>query len=234
MTGWRARLGVIVPSSNTAVEREFPPFASEGVSVHASRMPLESVTSDALDSMSDRAVDCGELLAHADVDAVAYACTTGSLLHGPGFDRELEEDLSAAVGGPAVATALSVDRALDALGAERIAVRTPYNKELNRREREYLEVAGYEVASIRGRGIEDNTAIGALTPENAYRQVSETVDPGKVDAVFVSCTNYRTLPVIEPLERDLGVPVVTSNGATLWNICRTVGVTVEAPGELFD
>jgi maleate isomerase len=231
MSEWR-RLGVVVPSSNTAVEREFPRYVPEIVSVHASRMPLESVTAEALDSMSDRAVECAELLSHADVHAVAYACTTGSLLHGPGFDRELEDALSAAIGGPAVATALSVDRALERLDAERIAVRTPYNEELNAREREYLEAAGYEVASITGLGIEDNTRIGALTPENAGEQV-RTVDPTEVDAVFVSCTNYPTLSAVESLESDLGVPVVTSNGATLWDLCRVAGVGCESPSELF-
>ncbi len=231
MSEW-CRLGVVVPSSNTTVEREFPRYVPEHVSVHASRMALESVTSTALDSMSDRATDCADLLSDADVEAVAYACTTGSLLHGPGFDEELEEDLSAAIDGTAGATALSVDRALCALDAERIAVRTPYNEELNAREREYLDAAGYEVESIRGLGIEDNTAIGALTPEDAAGQVRETVAPD-VDAVFVSCTNYPTLAVVEALEAELGLPVVTSNQATLWDLCRVAGIECEGPGELF-
>jgi maleate isomerase len=232
VTGWRARLGLIVPSSNTAAEVELGEYAPEGVSVHASRMPLESVTAGALDAMSDRALECAELLSHADVDAVAYACTTGSLLHGPGFDADLEEELAAAIDGPAVATALSVDRALEALGTERIAVRTPYNEELNEREREYFEAAGYELESIEGRGIEENVVIGSLTPEDAYRQVRESVD-SEADAVFVSCTNYPSLGAIEPLERDLGIPVVTSNGATLWDACRAAGVAPSGPGRLF-
>ncbi|WP_122088556.1 maleate cis-trans isomerase family protein [Halalkalicoccus subterraneus] len=231
MSGWH-RLGAVIPSSNTAVEREFPKYVPEEVSVHTSRMPLESVTADALDSMSDRVVECAELLSHADVEAVAYACTTGSLLHGPGFDRELEEELSAAVGGPAVATALSVDRALETLDAKRIAVRTPYNEELNAREREYLEAAGYEVVSISGLGIEDNTEIGALTPKNAAEQV-ETVDSSDVDVVFVSCTNYPTLSAVESMEDALGVPVITSNGATLLDLCRAAGFECEGPGALF-
>lgn len=234
MTGWRAKLGLIVPSSNTAAEVEFGEYVPEGVSVHTSRMPLESVTAEGLDAMSDRALECAELLSHADVDAIAYACTTGSLLHGPGFDRELEETIAAAADRPAVATALSVDRAFESLGIERIAVRTPYVDELNEREREYFEAAGYEVESIRGRGIEENVAIGALTAEDAYRQVREIVDSSDVEAVFVSCTNYRTLRMLESLEHDLGLPVVTSNGATLWDVCRTAGVAPSGPGRLFE
>jgi len=64
--------------------------------------------------------------------------------------------------------------------------------------------------------IEPNTEIGALWPEDAHRQVVESVDE-EVDAVFISCTNYRTFGIIEQLEADLGVPVVTSNQATLWD-----------------
>ncbi|ADQ68772.1 maleate cis-trans isomerase [Halogeometricum borinquense DSM 11551] len=232
MYGWRTRLGAVVPSSNTTVEGEFTTYAPEGVSVHAARMPLESVTPDELDAMADAAVDCADRLSHADVDVVAYACTTGSLLHGPGFDRELELSLAEAAGVPAVATALSVKRALHVLGAERLGVVTPYTEELNQRETDYLESAGYDVITLDGLGIESNTEIGEQTPENAYRQTRMCLDTApEVDAVFVSCTNYRTLPMIERLERDCDVPVVTSNGATLWDALQRADVsTADIPG----
>ncbi len=258
MFGWRARLGAVVPSSNTTVEGEFGRAVSRGVSVQTARMSLESVTVDELDSMADEAVECAERLSHANVDVVAYACTTGSLIHGAGFDSDLEKSLSETAGVPAVATALSVKRALNALGANRIAVVTPYSDELNDRERSYLDESGFEVAEIEGRDIEANTEIGRLRPEDAYRQVQGVVSASKsnsvaksksgpdaaasdseldadaVDAVFVSCTNYRTFPAIEALEADLGVPVVTSNQATLWDALREVGVAGDVPGRLGD
>ncbi|WP_394738866.1 maleate cis-trans isomerase family protein [Natronococcus roseus] len=230
------RLGLIVPSSNTTAEPEFREFAPEGTTVHAARMALESVTVEALDAMSHNAVRGGELLGHADVDAVAYACTTGSLLHGPGFDAELEAEIGEAAGVPAVATARSVCRALEALGAERIAVVTPYTADLDAKEREFLEAAGFEVVAIEGRRIEANTEIGMLEPEDAHEQVLEVVDAdlaASIDAVFLSCTNYRSLEAVGDLEAELGVPVVTSNGATLWDLCRRLDIAVEAPGALF-
>ncbi|WP_227356766.1 maleate cis-trans isomerase family protein [Haladaptatus salinisoli] len=233
MFGWRGRIGAVVPSSNTTVEGEFRRAVPDGASVHAARMPLEAVTVDELDAMADDAVGCAERLSHAKVDVVAYACTTGSLLHGPGFDGELEAALSEAASVPAVATALSVKRALRALDAERIAVATPYADELNDREASYLDDAGFDAVELNGRGIEANTDIGSLRPEDAYRQVRGTVaEADAVDAAFVSCTNYRTLPAIEPLEADLGVPVVTSNQATLWDALRKIGVAADVPGRL--
>ena len=90
--GDRLRLGVVVPSSNTTVEPEFAVWTPAATSIHAARMGLVDVTVEALDAMAADAVAAAERLAHAEVDAVAYACTTGSLLHGHGFDAELEAD----------------------------------------------------------------------------------------------------------------------------------------------
>lgn len=229
------RIGLVVPSSNTTAEPEFRRHSPDGATVHAARMELESVTVDELDAMSDDAARAAELLGHADVDVIAYACTTGSLLHGPGYDTELEARLAEAAGVPAVATARSVVRAFDALDVERVAVATPYPDELDERERAFLDATGLDVVTLDGRGIAENTAIGALEPAAAYEQVSELVeDPSMVDAVFVSCTNYRSFGAVEELEAELGCPVVTSNSVTLWDACRAASVDVAAPGLLFE
>lgn len=231
----RGRLGLVVPSSNTTAEVEFSQYTPEGVSIHAARMPLESVTVDELDSMSADASRAAKLLGHANVDVVAYACTTGSLLHGPGFDAELEEALSTAAGVPAVATARSVVRALNTIGAERIAVATPYTADLDERERDFLEAAGFEIVAMDGRAIKANTAIGALGPGDAHDQVvtlSETAE--RVDAIFISCTNYRAIDAVESLESELEIPVITSNSATLWDACRVSSIATDGAGELFD
>ena len=174
---------------------------------------------------------------NTDVDAVAYACTTGSLLHGPGFDAELEERLQEAADAPAVATARSVVRALEALDADRVAVVTPYTADLDAKERDFLEAAGFDIASIDGWGLKANTAIGALDADDAFQQVLDDVDgDDNLDAVFVSCTNYRSLAAVEALEAKLGVPVITSNGATLWDVCGVAGfeIGLDGPGALFE
>lgn len=219
------RLGLVVPSSNTTVEPEVRALAPSGSTVHAARMPLEDVTPETLDEMAESAERAAQLLSHAAVDGIAYACTTGSLLHGPGFDAELESRLADVTGAPAVATARSVKRALEALEAETIAVVTPYTTDLDDLERQYLEAVGFEVASVDGRGLVENTAIGELTPEDAGEQVRSAVGSATaVDAVFVSCTNYRSLDSVPSLEADLGVPVLTSNLATFWDLANRVGV----------
>ncbi|MFB6170629.1 MAG: maleate cis-trans isomerase [Haloarculaceae archaeon] len=229
MYGWRGRLGLIVPSSNTTNEPEFQGVLPDGVSLHTARMRLEDATADELETMGDRADRCADLLATADVDVVAYGCTTGSLVKGPGYDEDLESRLGERAGVPVVATAASVKRAFDHLGVDRVAIATPYVDDLNEKEADFLESAGYEVLGIEGLGIEPNTGIGAQHPETTYQR-ARAVDHPEADAVFVSCTNYRTFEAIEPLEADLGKPVVTSNQATLWDALRRLGVDVSAVG----
>lgn len=235
MNGWRGRLGLVVPSSNTTNEPEFHRYLPDGVSLHTARMRLEEVDADSLSSMSDDVERCGEYLATAAVDAVAYGCTTGSLVHGHGYDEAIEKRLCDTVGAPAVATAASIKRAFAALDVESLAIATPYVDDLNEREASFLEAAGYDVVAIEGLGIGPNTEIGAQEPSAAYRLAREVDDPA-ADAVFVSCTNFRTFEVIESLEADLGKPVVTSNQATLWDALRTLRVSTSGIplGRLFE
>lgn len=231
MHGERGRIGLIVPSSNTTNEPEFSGALPSGVSLHAARMRLDGVDADSLSSMADDVERCAELLATADVDVVAYGCTTGSLVHGPGYDEEIEARVAEAAGVPAVATAASVKRAFEALDVDSVAVATPYVDDLNEREAAFLDAAGYDVVAMRGLGIRSNTEIGAQTPETAATAARE-VDAADADAVFVSCTNYRTFEAVADLERDLGKPVVTSNQATLWDALRRLDADVAPTRDL--
>jgi maleate isomerase len=191
-------------------------------------MPLEDVTADELDAMADDAERAASLLSHASVDGIAYACTTGSLIHGSGFDAKLESRLSDAADAPAVATACSVVRALNALDVDRVSVATPYTKDLDRLERDYLTQNGFEVVSIDGRGLVENTAIGELDANDAEQQGRSILsNVPETDALFISCTNYRTLPALAALEKEFEIPVISSNAATIWDLCNRTGIQAD-------
>ena len=87
MNGWRGRLGLIVPSSNTNNEPEFDRTVPEGVSLHTARMHLEDAAADSLTEMADEVERWVELPSTADVDVIAYGCATGSLVKGRGTTR---------------------------------------------------------------------------------------------------------------------------------------------------
>jgi maleate isomerase len=169
MQGWRGRLGLVVPSSNTTNEPEFSRQLPEGISLHTARMHFENDTADNLERMADKVERCADLLRTANVDAVAYGCTTGSLVKGAGYDEEIERRIEERTGVRAGATAASIKRAFDALDLRSLAIATPYIRDLNEREEEFLGEAGYEVVDIDGFELEANSAVGSRTTEIAYR-----------------------------------------------------------------
>ncbi len=226
MLGWRLRIGLIVPSSNTTMEPEFYLHLPKGVTVHTARMTITNTTPEELLKMTEEFERCSELLKTAGVDVVVYGCTTGSFVKGKSHDQEIEARIREIVGVPAVATARAVVEALKAKGLKNLAVATPYIEKLNEMEKEYLSHHGLSVKIIKGLNIIKNLDIGKCDPSVAYKLGIELVrKQPDVDGLFISCTNFRTFEIIEPLSLDLRKPVITSNQASLWMALRMAGVS---------
>jgi len=210
-----------VPSSNTTMESEFHRMCPEGVSVHVARMRLREVTPEALVKMAEDALLAAEMLSTADVNVIIYGCTTGALVKGMEWEKGLAEKIEARTGIRTITTAGAVVEAMKVLGLEKVCVATPYIRELNELEKKFLEEHGITVLAIKGLGIRENTEIGSLPPWTSYRLAREVLRP-EADGIFISCTNFRTIEIIDPLERELGKPVITSNQASMWAALRLI------------
>jgi len=223
MYGWRGRIGLLIPSSNTTMEEEFRRVLPEGVSLHVARMRLKNVTVKELMEMEKYALNAVEELVDADVDLIVYGCTTGSLIGGINYDTHLSRMLSERAGIPVITTATAVCKALKTLNISKVSVATPYIEDVNLKEKEFLEAHGFKVVKIKGLGITSNIEIGKQPPHIVYKLARE-VDNSEADGIFISCTNLRTLEIIDVLERDLDKPIVSSNQATLWATLKTLRV----------
>lgn len=224
-----ARLGLIVPSSNTTMEQEFNRMLPRGFSVHTARLRLGGVTVEELARMEERVEEEAMKLADASVDIIGFGCTSGSLLRGKGHEEMIEERIRRASGVPAVATAGAVVRALRALGVRRVAVATPYIDEINLLEERFLAQHGFEVVDMAGLGLKDNLMIGRLGRGDVMRLVEGLRLEG-ADGIFISCTNLPTIEVLGELEGRLRRPVISSNTATLWAMLRGCGSEAEIKG----
>ncbi len=224
------KIGVIIPSSNTTVEREFSRVIKEPeITIHSSRITLREVTLKGLEEMEKETERAAMELSTINPDIIAYACTTGSLFKGPNHHVEIKERIERLTKVRAVATAGAVIDALKRLGVNKVLVVTPYIDELNVKEREFLESHGFKVVNIRGLGIVDNTVIGSLDPRTAYEAALSAYNQfgSDFDALFISCTNWRTFEVISAIERRINKPVVSSNSATLWSVLKELGIRVK-------
>ncbi len=236
--GPRARLGLIVPPTNTVNESEWARMMPEGVSFHSMRMALHSDTTSTegrarLWTELDQAI---AMLTPARVDVVAYACTAGSIAIPA---ESIPEQMTARSGADCVTTAASIIAALKAMDVRSVAVATPYHQALNDHEVEFLEAHGFQVTAISGLGIGANGPQEfpriAETPLEQVRAHAKSVLGGNEQALLITCTDFPTLPLIEALEQETGLPVISSNTATLWQALRKAGIADAARdgGQLF-
>ncbi len=233
--GWRGKIGLIFPAPGGAPDFEYHDRVPEGVGVFIARLPFEACSIDGLSRMGDFVEDAAALVAQAKVDLILFACTTGSLVKGLGYDKQLIARIEKRTGIPALTTSTAVVEAMHVLNMKRIAIATPYSDEVNEAERKFIEGSGFEVTVIKGLGHVDPTAMGAVQHEVMYRLAKE-VNSNDADGIFISCTGISVLDIIGPLEEDLHKPVVTSNQASLWASLRrlNIGTRLGGLGQLFE
>ncbi len=231
--GWRAKLGLIVPPTNTVNEAEWARMAPDGVTVHVARMPLHSDTTSEAGRRAlyaDVKLAATEL-AKASPDVIAYACTAGSMVTPLDTLTRFMEEVS---GVPAVATAPALVHACRAFGATRVALATPYHDALNAHEVHFLADNGIETVSVRGLGIgaggpQEYVRI-ARVPKDEVMEHCRAADAPAAQCMLVSCTDFAAMEAIPRLESEIGKPVVSSNLATFWLALRTAGVDDRIPG----
>ncbi len=219
--GVRAKFGMMLPSVNTIAEPQMAAMLPEGVSLHVTRLRLRG-SGEHL-AMLDRLEEATGLLADACVDRLLFHCTAVSMWS-PEIVDEIRRRIASVTATPVVVTSDAVVHALRALDARKIVLITPYLAEINRREVRFLEHHGITVTRERGLGIDNGLGMAAIEPEQWLRESLALRDPS-ADAYFLSCTTIRSADVIEPLEHELGKPVITSNQVAIWRALRENGMT---------
>ena len=229
--GYRAKIGIITPGVNTNIEPECYLMAPKGVSFHTSRLLLlGKATEESYHRMERDTERAAEELATAEVDVVAWACTSGSVLLPPG---RIEEQITGITNCPAACTITAVVAALKELGVQRLALGTPYVDFINETEIDFLGKVGFEVVSMYGLELgvtqEERRCIGRVPPHSLHR-FARHIDHAKAQAIFISCTNIAGVEEIAQIEAERGKPVITSNLATFWYCLRLAGLNDKLQG----
>ena len=233
--GWRARIGLIVPSPNTVAETEFWRMAPDGVTIHTTRLLYRAdEVDDPLTDMEQFLPQTLEELRGLEVDVVAYSCTA-SALRTP--HEHTRDEISQALDLPTVTTMGTILDAFRALGVTKIAVGSPYPDAVNDAEREYFESQGLTVTADEGLMLfeaQERMRHMNLVREEDVEALAEKIDSPEAEAVFLSCADLATLGVIDTLEKKLGKPVITSVQATFWGSLRAAGIVdrIEGCGQL--
>lgn len=239
--GSLARIGLVLLATDLATEREIarvvPQVGPHGdaVSWFVSRVTNANPTTiENLRRMADQLPEASaRILPGARVDALAYSCTSGTIVLGE--DYTLARLAEGRPGVPATTPVTASRAAFRALGVRKVAVLTPYVEEVNKIIAGYLEQHGYEVTALSTFNLESDEDMAAV-PADALQRAGRLADTPDADALFISCTAFQAVTSVAPLERALGKPVVTSNQALFWHALHLAGageVPLEGYGRLF-
>lgn len=220
---WRARIGFVLISNCSLIEEDMRTMVPKGVGVHFTRapMPNECTVKSLVSMEAELAEAASRLLPGFDVDVICYACTSGSVVIGE--DRIIAQLKNGAPTPKATTLVTGVIAGLQALGARKIVMGTPYLDEINAIEETYLQEKGFELLDVQGLNLTYDTDMSRVTPRFLTEFACKIDQPG-AEAIFISCGGLRSIEAIESIERATGKPVVVSNQAMLWHCLRLAGI----------
>ena len=235
----RTLLGMLTPSSNTVLEPVTAAMLAglPDVTAHFARFRVTEI------SMRDQALGqfdlepilaACDLLADARVASIAWNGTSASWL-GLDRDRALCAAIEARTGIGATTSVLALAEVFRLAGVTRYGLVTPYLDEIQERILPNLAREGFDCIAERHLRDRGNFSFSEYS-EEAIAALVRDVARARPQAVVVLCTNMRGAPVVEALERELGILVLDSVATALWGSLRRAGVDarrVRGWGRLF-
>ena len=234
--GSRARIGLVVLATDYTIEHEMRMLVNlPGVDIYHARIANSpNISPDSLRAMEPLITATAELILPGDtLDVLAYACTSASIVLGT---STVAKNLNAAK--PEAKTtnpAFAAFQALAALRAKRIAVLTPYAKNVNAMVQKSLEDAGFDVPVFGSFNEPHDPTVAAIDSQSLKTGIARITEGQDVDAIFISCTSVRIVADVAAIETELDIPVTSSNHALAWHCLRLAGIDDKQPelGRLF-
>jgi maleate isomerase len=233
------RLGVLTPSSNTALEPLTSAIvaALPGATAHFSRFKVTEIALDAaaLGQFDDsKILAAAELLADAKVDVIGWSGTSSGWL---GFDRDrqLVERIRERTGIPATTAVLALNELLALRKVQRLALVTPYTQDVQDRIVANYRAIGIEVVAERHLGIRVNHDFAGVTP-HTLRELMAEVAREQPQAITTFCTNLQAAQLAADIGRRHGIPLLDTVSTTVWGMVRAAGgspAAITGWGELF-
>jgi maleate isomerase len=208
----RYRVGLLLPSSNNALEWELTRQLPRWASLHAQRMFHTDADFASLERVHDALPEAAAVVATVRPHLVVVGCTAVSGLDHGQFEQQVVPRIEAAVKAPVITVLPAVLERLRQEGCTRIVLVTPHGPEIDAVLVQALESQGITVRETHSMGIRDNFELGQVPVSCIVGFVAECLRQplGPSDALFLSCTNFRSAEALPELRRRYGPRVISS------------------------
>ena len=221
------QMGLVILETDLTIETEFRHFlvqdktATRTISLLNTRIPCDDqVTASNLTSMEGRFSDALALFPNNfEFDVIGYGCTSASLLIG---DQKIEKIIKSEINVRKVTTPMkAVKRGLQALSVSKIGYLAPYISEISYAMCSDLEDDGFQIVGAATFGEDKDSVVGNITPQSILDAIEALAKKShSLEAIFVSCTSLKCASIIPMAEERLGIPVLSSNSALVWDMAK--------------
>jgi maleate cis-trans isomerase len=236
--GWKAKIGIILPSTNTGYySYELRVISPEGVVTLETRVMGGKLTIETLRRMREDVVYAAKLLAVGAPSVITYEATAAGFILGVDGEKALIKEIQDTTGIRATTGSESVTESLRFLGIKKMILYAATPEEITLKSLQYFESLGLEVPVHESFGGQIGSEINGVSPWETYSNVMRLYRKyPDADGIFISGGGLRTLEMIETLEKDSGLPVVSTVVANMWHCLKLSGVNdlVRGFGQLLE
>lgn len=220
----RGGIGLVVPPVPAAVPAEAKLLYPE-VDFCAAGVGLASMTPEGYEAAIGLVIPRALELANQGAEVISLMGTSLSFFRGAAFNTALRRALVATCGCPATTMSSAIVRGLGCLGIARVVAVTAYAEAVNSLLRSFLVESGFDVAAVAGLGLTSMDGPERTASSAVCQLVADTYRGAgsRVDGVLISCGGLRTLDIVPELEAELGLPIVSSDIAGLWDAVGLLG-----------
>jgi len=235
--GFRKRIGIVVPSTNTTVQPECEGLRPRGVTNHTARSTIrerplntEQAFFEHMAAMREGTTAAIDQIMTAGLDHLIMGIALETFWGGVAAADKLQSELMERAGVGVSMGSTAAVAALKAFGAKKIAVLTPHQPRGDDMVRLYLSEAGFDIVRLTGLKCASPRAIAQVAAADIRGALGSLNGPD-VDALLQVGTALPTVAIAAEAERWFGKPVLAINAVTYWDALRRCGIEDRIAGQ---
>ena len=224
MYGYRARSGYTSPPYLTETfPYEFYKMVPEGVTLVLTTLAIRQLTEKEVAWSVEMTLEAAREMGRAKVDIVVFGGVPLNLSLGYDGLEETMRKTEDEIGVPVTSSITAQVNALRSLGAGKLILVHPFS-DPEGFHAEYVTHYGFDLLGFKGAG--KSVADLATVPQDEVKGIAEALyrEHPDADTLYIPAPHWGVIEVIEPLEQELGVNVVTAIQAIVWETLRRSGV----------
>ncbi len=213
-----ACVGLIVLQTDEVVETEVRAWLPEHITLYHTRITnKDNVTQETLLEMREQIPKvCALFPKHAPIEVVAYCCTSGATMIG---ESVVEQGVRQVFPNAKVTNPITAVKArLKNLHANNIGLLTPYIPSVTQAMAVHMSEHGFNIIASASFYEEHDYNVCRISSDSIVQAVEHVANQASCDAIFASCTNLRTLGILDDMSKTHGIPIISSNAALAWHI----------------